>query len=65
MHLVPLLQFLAACGWKLQLASDRAQIGAALRLAPELCHFSSAQAEKGDAGSLFIVATPSTEAAAA
>lgn len=53
-------QFLAACGWQLQLATDRLRQAAALGLDPELCAFptkgGASEAEGGT--SLFMVATP-------
>lgn len=56
----PSLQFLAACGWQLQLATDRLRQAAALGLDPELCAFptkgGASEAEGGT--SLFMVATP-------
>lgn len=62
------LQFLAACGWRLQLASTRAQQAAALGLNLEMCSFpgvSNGDASKNGDGeradsraSLFLVATP-------
>lgn len=42
-------QFLAQCGWQLQLATDRARQAAALGLAPELCNFPPFTSERGGA----------------
>lgn len=51
-------QFLDECGWRLQLASDRARQAAALGLDPELCAFPAGKEGSKEAASLFMAATP-------
>ena len=64
-------QFLAGCGWQLQLATDRDTIAASLGIAPELLSLGSPDASvpassggsggngaKTPAGSLFLTAVP-------
>ena len=61
-------QFLAGCGWKLQLVTDRDAIAAALGIAPGLLSLgpadsgapasSGSNGAKAPAGSLFLTAVP-------